>query len=199
LEQWTQANLGLTKAQVDTNLEAHKPSIEKKLKAIIRYAREFDEEELFKDANLIQAHQIIVARTVALVPGEQLTRTKGQLCSALHEQLLGEIVETNFGFTNKNATFQKKVHEEADKIINEIMVDRAEPRFFLVADKKRKLEEQSHICPLCSAKITSGQPYEGDHIKPWATGGKTIYSNLQVVHKKCHRTRKEGSGAAGGK
>ncbi len=198
LEQWTQSNLGSTKAEVDTNLEAHKPTIEKKLKAIIRYAREFDEEELFKDTSLNQAHQIIVARAAALIPVDQLTRTKGQLCSALQEQLLGEIIENNLGSNNKNATFQKKVYEEADKIINEIMVDRAEPRFFLAVDKKRKLEEQSYICPLCSTKITSDQSYEGDHIKPWAQGGKTIYSNLQVVHKKCHRTLKEGSGAAGG-
>ncbi len=194
LEQWVNLNLGSTKTLVDTNLEAHKAMIEKKLKAIIRYSRAFNEEQLFDDSGLIIAYQIIVARSVALVPENKLTPMQIALCSAFQEELLTEISENNLGFNNKNATFQKKIHEEADKIINTLLPDKAEARLFSIADKKRKLAEQNRICPLCNSRIEESQSYEGDHIIPWASGGKTIYSNLQIVHKKCHRVLKEGLG-----
>lgn len=193
LEQWVQANLGSTKTLVDTNLEAHKPTIEKKLKAIMRYTRAFNEELLFDDNSQTIAYQIIVARSVALVPENKLTAMQVLLCSSFQEELLAEISENNLGFNNKNATFQKKIHEEADKIINQLLPEKAEARLFSIADKKRKLAEQNRICPLCSSKIEEQQSYEGDHIIPWASGGKTIYSNLQVVHKKCHRILKDVS------
>ncbi len=192
LEQWVQVNLGSQKSQVDTNLESHKSTIEKKLKAIIRYAKAFNEEQLFDDNNQTLIYQIIVARTVALVPSEQLTRTQKLLCSAFQEELISEVIENNLGFNNKNAIFQKKIHEEADKIINKIITEHSDARLFTIAEKKRKLAEQNQICPLCSLKIEENQAYEGDHIIPWARGGKTIYSNLQVVHKKCHRVIKDG-------
>jgi 5-methylcytosine-specific restriction endonuclease McrA len=35
------------------------------------------------------------------------------------------------------------------------------------------------------------QQVEGDHKQAWAAGGKTVYDNLQVVHKICHRKKKD--------
>jgi 5-methylcytosine-specific restriction endonuclease McrA len=53
---------------------------------------------------------------------------------------------------------------------------------------RRKYEEQQGICPLCHQHYEI-EEMEGDHITPWSQGGKTEYSNLQMLCKKCNREK----------
>lgn len=61
-------------------------------------------------------------------------------------------------------------------------------RSFDKRDMRRKYEEQQGICPICG-KHYEIEEMEGDHITPWSQGGKTEYSNLQMLCKKCNREK----------
>lgn len=84
---------------------------------------------------------------------------------------------------SRNAVFQRKLVELIDNIIDSIMSKYNDKRLFTKNDIKRKLEEQCNVCNICKE---SKETYEGDHIVPWSSGGKTTYDNLQVLCKFCH-------------
>lgn len=60
------------------------------------------------------------------------------------------------------------------------------PRAFKDADKRSKYEEQSHLCAICGGEIDKIDDAHADHIKPWSKGGRTEYSNLQVLCVECN-------------
>ena len=62
-------------------------------------------------------------------------------------------------------------------------------RTFDEDDKLLKYNEQKGICTKCGKHFEFSE-MEGDHIKPWSKGGKTEYSNLQMLCKDCnaHKT-----------
>ena len=47
-------------------------------------------------------------------------------------------------------------------------------------------EQQGHICPLCGKKYDF-EFMEGDHIKPWREGGRTVIENCQMLCRDCNR------------
>ena len=47
-------------------------------------------------------------------------------------------------------------------------------------------EKQNHICPLCG-KEYDFEFMEGDHIKPWREGGRTVIENCQMLCRDCNR------------
>lgn len=61
-------------------------------------------------------------------------------------------------------------------------------RQFEKTDKMRKHAEQNGICPICGNHFEL-EEMEADHIKPWKDGGKTTYSNLQMLCKDCNRRK----------
>lgn len=61
-------------------------------------------------------------------------------------------------------------------------------RAFTEGMKLKKYTEQKGICPCCGEHFDYSK-MEGDHITPWSEGGKTEYSNLQMLCKKCNRTK----------
>lgn len=92
-----------------------------------------------------------------------------------------------------------KVHQLMDdeevqnnKGVFEYLLDNDEKhlnlRAFTDKEKRRKYDEQHGICPMCK-KHFELKEMEGDHIVPWHDGGKTVYSNLQMLCKHCNRTK----------
>lgn len=49
-------------------------------------------------------------------------------------------------------------------------------------------EKQGHICPLCG-KEYDFEFMEGDHIKPWREGGRTVIENCQMLCRDCNRKK----------
>lgn len=49
-------------------------------------------------------------------------------------------------------------------------------------------EQQGHICPLCGKEFDF-EFMEGDHIKPWRDGGRTVIENCQMLCRECNRKK----------
>ncbi len=49
-------------------------------------------------------------------------------------------------------------------------------------------EKQGHICPLCGKEFDI-EFMEGDHIKPWREGGRTVIENCQMLCRDCNRKK----------
>ncbi len=49
-------------------------------------------------------------------------------------------------------------------------------------------EKQQGICPLCGEHFEIDQ-MEGDHITPWAEGGRTVEDNCQMLCRDCNRRK----------
>ena len=47
-------------------------------------------------------------------------------------------------------------------------------------------EKQNHICPMCHKEFDF-EFMEGDHIKPWREGGRTVIENCQMLCRDCNR------------
>lgn len=62
------------------------------------------------------------------------------------------------------------------------------PRTFSKGMKQQKYNEQGGRCPHCGRQCTYGE-MEGDHIVPYSKGGKTDYSNLQMLCAPCNRSK----------
>ena len=54
--------------------------------------------------------------------------------------------------------------------------------------KQEAFERQNGICKSCE-KAFEMSNMEGDHITPWAEGGKTIGENCQMLCRDCNRRK----------
>ena len=61
-------------------------------------------------------------------------------------------------------------------------------RAFTDAMKLKAFEIQKGICKSCAEKFEMSD-MEGDHITPWAEGGKTIAENCQMLCRDCNRRK----------
>lgn len=61
-------------------------------------------------------------------------------------------------------------------------------RSFSDSTKQKVFEKQKGVCPHCK-EIFVIEQMEGDHIDPWAQGGKTIEDNCQMLCKPCNRRK----------
>jgi 5-methylcytosine-specific restriction endonuclease McrA len=61
-------------------------------------------------------------------------------------------------------------------------------RPFTDSQKRAAYEKQKGICPKCK-KHFNIEEMEGDHITPWAEGGRTLPGNLQMLCKDCNRRK----------
>jgi len=61
-------------------------------------------------------------------------------------------------------------------------------RAFTPNQKQEVYENQKGVCVKCGKKYTF-EEMEGDHIKPWIEGGKTLIDNLQMLCKDCNRKK----------
>ena len=58
-------------------------------------------------------------------------------------------------------------------------------RAFEKRDKMAAYSKQNGICPICNLHFEYDE-MEGDHIKPWSKGGRTVSENCQMLCKDCN-------------
>ena len=105
----------------------------------------------------------------------------------INKNILTVDIQADLDCKSRNAVFQKKLICKIDNIIDH-HYDKNDPTNNRLFDKKmidEKLIQQENKCNICECDL-SNIPYEGDHIIKWCNGGKTEYSNLQVLCKSCH-------------
>jgi len=61
-------------------------------------------------------------------------------------------------------------------------------RAFTDSQKRTAYEKQKCKCSKCKEEFKI-EEMEGDHIKPWSEGGKTLPNNLQMLCKDCNRKK----------
>ena len=61
-------------------------------------------------------------------------------------------------------------------------------RFFPENIKLAVWEKQKHVCPMCHKEFDY-EFMEGDHIKPWCEGGRTVEENCQMLCRSCNRQK----------
>ena len=55
--------------------------------------------------------------------------------------------------------------------------------------KRKLLNKQKGVCPLCLGSFWYGDEIEIDHIIPIFKGGQRISANIQLVHRHCHHRK----------
>ena len=89
---------------------------------------------------------------------------------------------------NEEITDKKGIYEYVLSGEDESVACKLSRRSFSVSQKTTAYEKQGGICPKCGKHFTI-EEMEGDHIVPWWNGGKTTDENLQMLCKKCNRTK----------
>lgn len=97
----------------------------------------------------------------------------------------------------------KRLHEDEEvqknKGIYEYLLSRGNDPFaakllnlraFTERDKLAAYSRQNGICPICGQHFEYNE-MEGDHIKPWSKGGKTISENCQMLCKDCNSKKSD--------
>ncbi len=193
-EKWQITNLGEHKEDIELALKNKSDTFKEIITRAKKYMDKFYEEELFTDKSKSMSiiYTAIITRCTAHIKNPAVfNRHMESLISQFRKDILVDNLQQILECSSRNAVFQKKLIEKIDIIIKNELGIKLEPRLFSKEDISKKLEEQNNICTLCQKEIKKSiSKYEGDHIIPWAAGGKTEYSNLQVVHAKCHRVKK---------
>ncbi|MCK8625212.1 DUF262 domain-containing protein [Apilactobacillus sp. M161] len=130
-----------------------------------------------------------------------------------HKQMKGLHWGDLYNKYNKNKYNSSEINNDIDKLIQDDEIKSIkgiwqyelaksyEPnakkflnlRTFSIAAKNKKYKEQNGICPICKSeglnKKWNLSEMEGDHIIPWSKGGKTEYSNLEMLCKKHNESK----------
>jgi len=189
-DDWIKNNIGQTNESVIEFVKNNSIDIENRLNLIHKITKDFytnnlisNDKKLFKKFYLI--YKFIISRCCHLIKSYPLFNRISNNLKTSFELIL---TETLIG-GSRNATFQRNVINNIDKIINDTLSKDDHTRFFTKKQILEKLTLQNNICPLCKLIIKETDEYEGDHITSWSSGGPTTPDNLQVLHKRCHQKK----------
>jgi hypothetical protein len=190
-DDWIKNNIGQTNESVTQFVKDNSVDIENRLTLIYKITKDFntnnlisDDKKTFKKYYLI--YKFIISRCCYLIKSYPLFNRNSNNLKILFEEFLSDSPLIK---VNRNATFQKNVIINIDKLINDTLSKDTTTRFFTKKQISEKLSTQNNICPLCKLVIKETDEYEGDHIISWCSGGSTTLDNLQVLHKRCHQKK----------
>ena len=194
-EKWIKDNIGETAESVIQFINTYGEEIDTKLSFMLKLISEFYQKNLFslekKIFNtLFLPYKFIIVRSCYLIGNYALfNRISSTIISRFINEILVDDLQTKLNCNSRNASFQRKLIEKIDEIIEAELKTEGCTRRFTKKTIQDKLVEQQHKCPKCLLEIKECDDYEGDHIIPWTGGGKTIPENLQVLHKRCHQLK----------
>jgi len=196
-KKWLKDTLGDRTEIINAYVEANKTVIDEKLNLLIKVIRALqgggafeEDKQLFKSRYVIYKFALsrILAKCKTIA---RFNRHCKDIIRKCKESIFVDNIQEQLGCPNKNATFQRKLLVKIDKILDEEFdINNPENRrLFTKGQKKKKLQEQNNVCPFCQLKIQSGEKSHADHIIKWTAKGKTVLSNCQVLHKRCHELK----------
>lgn len=194
-EDWIKRNIGETSESVVNYITLNGQQIENKMIFMTKIINDFYQQNLFSTEpklfkKFFLPYKLIISRCCCLINNYPLFN---RICSTIIHQFLESIlvddIQKQLDCTSRNASFQRRLIDEIDKIIENQLNTEGIVRKFSKKNIEDKLLEQKHHCAKCNEKIKDVDEYQGDHIIPWTAGGKTIPTNLQVLHKRCHQLK----------
>jgi len=195
-DKWYSDNLGNSNESVDTFLSNNSERIRDKLDNLVKIINYLSTAKFFTSNNkdkktyyvpykFICSRLLFKCKTISL-----FNRHIDNMIKEFNARVIKQNIDKDLECNTRNATFQRKLIELIDSIIDtEIDIDNPENKRIF---PKKMIDEimlkQEKKCNSCNQDIIDGD-YEADHIIPWTNGGKTIESNLQILHKRCHQIK----------
>ncbi len=164
-------------------------------KAIVNLKKIFPKDEL-------QATQF-AKRTnfISLLMAISFTSNKYYLLSdtdALRTELINFIIDPSERYreTLSGGIRHKERREKRVKILSRFLRKYGkalDPNRHFSTSIKMKLwnSPNGHECKICHEEIVGFKYATGDHIVPWAKGGKTKEANAQIAHKSCNSKKRD--------
>lgn len=193
IDNYLKKNIGETEEEVNNFLINNKEEIKNKLDLIIKIIERLTSENIFsKDKKKFNKYFIpykfIISRLCFKLKNmANFTRYIQNIITDLNNEILTIDIQKNLDCKSRNAIFQKNLIKLIDTIIDKHYdpKDNTNNRLFNKKMISDKLKEQKNKCNNCQKDLTTIK-YEADHIKKWCNGGKTEYSNLQILCHQCH-------------
>jgi hypothetical protein len=202
-ERWCSKFMGDNDEEIRQKFNENRMMIEDLMELLYHSMDYFKQLNLFHEEGkcIVDKHnslifQVVLARSVKIF-GKNRRPFQNVVEFVKHDILPN--ISKYVGREGRDGQFQKKMMSKINIHLRSIMDTLSfcdSTRLFKKEDKRKKLEEQNNICPLCDKMIEEHHDYHGDHIVPYAQGGLTLYSNLRVVHRLCHQALSLSSGGA---
>jgi hypothetical protein len=196
INRYLKQEIGETEEKVNYFLETKTQEINDKLDLISKMIKRLNDENIFtKDKRtfnkLFIPYKFMICRLhFKLKNISVFNRHINNILNDLKNKIIDIDIQKHLDCKARNATFQKKLINLIDTIIDSHYDknDESNNRLFNKKTINKKLQEQNNKCNICQCDL-SNMEYDGDHIDPWCNGGRTEYSNLQVLCKPCHNKK----------
>ena len=196
IDNYLKCNIGETEEKVNYFLESKTQEIKDKLDLISKIINRLIDEKIFsKDKRtfnkLFIPYKFMVCRLYFTLNNISIfNRHIKEILKDLKSKIFDVDIQIELECKSRNAMFQKKLINLIDTIIisHYDKNDEKNNRYFNKKIINEKLQAQNNKCNICQCDL-SNREYDGDHINPWSNGGKTEYSNLQVLCKYCHQKK----------
>jgi hypothetical protein len=191
-ERYYKLTLGHTEESVNAYLQTKEENIKSTIRMIKKIITTLHDNQFFsKNKKTFNSwylpYKVILGRLLYKFKDNVplFNRHYGDILLQLKHQLINTDIDMQqkLGCKTRNAVFQQKLSDLIDTIIDSSFEKNKDKRLFSKIEINSKLKEQNNACANC--KMTK-EKYEGDHIMPWSTGGKTTIDNLQVLCIDCH-------------
>ena len=189
VDKFLKKQIGGTVEQINKYLEENTNKLRMKLEMFSKIINRLKDEQFFeKDKKKFRTFFIIYLFIISrLCYKLKNISIFNRYVDVILKDIKIQILDVECEQNNRNGKFQQEIINKIDIIIDNIydINDETNKRFFKKKDIINKLNEQQNKCNLCDNDLTNIY-HEGDHIISWCNGGKTEYSNLQVLCKPCH-------------
>lgn len=114
----------------------------------------------------------------------------GLLYNRFREQSFdSEVLKARVQMVMENPELEKKEGAFEFALSGDLRV--LSPRAFKESDKRTKYEATGHRCAICGGDISDIRSAHADHIVPWSRGGRTDWSNLQILCVRCNLAKSD--------
>jgi hypothetical protein len=196
IDYYLKNNIGETEETVNIFLHNNTEEIRNKLDLISKIINRLTDENIFsKDKRTFNKffipYKFMICRLYFKLKDISIfNRHIIDILKDFKSKIIDVDIQVVLNCKTRNAMFQRKLINLIDNIIDDHYdkKDVTNNRLFSKKMILNQLKEQDNKCNMCKCEL-SEILYEGDHIKKWCSGGKTEYSNLQILCKPCHNKK----------